>query len=213
MLRALLWRYCGDRNRAERNAARAGRALGTVIVALGFAELLALRSLSGLWLALIGWFLISTAAPEQYAAAARAALAGVRVAEVMTSHPELGSGWETVTGFAGRVAMWSRQQAFLVVGSDGGLMGVVLASQLARISAGDRDRLRLDQVALPVPASHRAEPDDPAGPLLSRNPLRGEVVAVVIADGQVVGLVTASDLQHALRWRADARATQWARRR
>lgn len=206
VLRAVLWRHYGDRDRAERNAARAGRALGTVIVAAGFTELIALRSLGGLWLALIGWFLITAATAEQQAATAKAALAGVRVADVMTPHPELGSGWETVTGFADRVAMWSRQEAFPVAGPDGALIGIVLASQLARIPPADRDRRRLDQVALPVPPGHRAEPDDPAAPLLSRSPLGGDVAAVVIADGQVVGLVTTSDLRQALRWRAGVSA-------
>lgn len=105
------------------------------------------------------------------------------------------------------VAEWPRQEAFPVVASDAGLIGIVLASQLARIPPADRDRLRLDQVALRVPPAYRTAPDDPAGPLLSRSPLGGEVAAVVIADGLAVGLVTAKDLQRALRWRADARAT------
>jgi Zn-dependent protease len=206
VLRALLWRYHGDRERAERGAARAGRVLGAVLIGFGTAELLVLRSLGGLWLMLIGWFLITAAAAEEKAAAAKTALAGVRVADVMTPHPELAPGWETVAEFIGRTAARSRQDAFPVVGFDAGLIGVVLISQLARVPAGDRARLRLDQVALAVPPSYRAAPDDPAGPLLTRRPLGGEVAAVVLADDQVMGLVTVSDLQRALRWRTLARA-------
>jgi Zn-dependent protease len=206
VLRALLWRHYGNRERAERGAARAGQVLGAVVFGFGIAELLALRSFNGLWLALIGWFLITAAAAEEKAAAAKTALAGVRVADVMTPEPEIATGWETVAGFAGRVAARSRQDAFPVVGPDAGLIGVVLTGQLARVPAADRDRLRLGQVAVPVPPSYRATPDDPAGPLLTRRPLGGEVAAVVVADGLVVGLVTASDLQRALRWRTPASA-------
>jgi Zn-dependent protease len=200
VLRALLWRHYGNRDRAERGAARAGKVLGAVIFGLGIAELLALRSFNGLWFALIGWFLITAAAAEEKAAAAKAALAGVRVADIMTPEPEIANGWETVAGFAGRVAARSRQDAFPVVGPDAGLIGVVLVSGLALIPAADRDRLRLEQIALPVPPAYRAAPDDAAAPLLTRRPLGGEVAAVVVADGLVVGLVTASDLQRALRW-------------
>jgi CBS domain-containing protein len=135
-------------------------------------------------------------------------LAGVPVADVMTPEPEIAAGWETVAEFAGRVAARSRQDAFPVVGPDGRLIGVVLTSQLARMPAADRDRLRLAQMALPVPPSYRAMPDDAAGPLLTRRPLGGEVAAVVVADRLVVGLVTASDLQRALRWRTLASARQ-----
>jgi len=77
----------------------------------------------------------------------------------------------------------------------------VLTSQLARIPARERAGVRLDQVALPVPAGYRAAPGDPAGPLASRPPLGNEVAAVVLTDGQVTGLVTVSDLQQALRRR------------
>ena len=206
VLRAALWRHYGDRERAERGASRAGQVLGAALIGLGIGELLVFRSFSGLWLMLIGWFLLTTAAAEEKAAAAKAALAGVRVADVMTADPELAPGWESVSEFIGRAAARSRQDAFPVVGPDGGLAGVVLASQLARISADSRARLRLDQVALAVPPGYRAAPDDPAGPLLTRRPLGGEVAAVVLAGGRVLGLVMVSDLQRALRWRTPAGA-------
>jgi Zn-dependent protease len=206
VLRAVLWRHYGDRERAERGAARAGRVLGAALIGLGIGELLAFRSFSGLWLMLIGWFLFSAAAAEEKTAAAKAALAGVRVADVMTADPGLAGGWESVPEFIGRAAARSRQDAFPVVGPGGELTGVVLASQLAPIPAGDRARLRLDQVALAVPPGYLAAPDDPAGPLLTRRPLGGQVAAIVLAGGHVVGLVTAGDLQRALQWRTLARA-------
>src|SRR5512142_2530375 len=78
---------------------RAGRALGAALIGLGIGEVLAFRSLGGLWLMLIGWFLISAAAAEEKAAAAKTALAGVRVADVMTTDPELAPGWENVSEF------------------------------------------------------------------------------------------------------------------
>ena len=206
VLRAVLWRHYGDRGRAERGAARAGRVLGAALIGLGIGELLAFRSFSGLWLMLIGWFLITAAAAEEKTAAAKTALAGVRVADVMTPHPELAGGWETVGEFIGRAAARSRQDAFPVVGPGGDLAGVVLASQLARVPASDRNRLRLDQVALAVPPGYLAAPDDPAGPLLTRRPLGGQVAAVVLDSGRVTGLVTVGDLQRALRWRTLAGA-------
>ncbi len=200
VLRAVLWRRWGDRERAERAAARTGQALGAVIIGLGIAETFTLSYLDGLWLVLIGWFLSSAASAERQVATAEAALAGVRVADVMTPHPELASGWHTVADFADEAAR-SRQDAFPVVGFDGELTGIVLTSQLARIPPPQRPGLRLGQVALPVPPGYRAAPDDPAAPLASRTPLGGEVAAVVLAAGRVTGMVTVSDLNRALRRR------------
>lgn len=200
VLRALLWRHYGNRERADRAAARSGQVLGAVISGLGIAELLILRSFGGLWLMLLGWFLISAAVAEAQAARALAALAGLRAADVMTPHPEIAPGWRSVAEFASQVA-WSRQDAFPVVGFGGELSGVVLTSQLARIPATDRPGLRLDQVALAVPPEYRAAPDDPAGPLIRHRPIGGEVAAVVLADGEVTGIVLVSDLERVLRRR------------
>lgn len=202
VLRAVLWRHYADRRRAQQAAARSGRFLGMVIVGIGIAEFLILRSIGGLWLILIGWFLISAAAAEERTTAATAALSGVRIADVMTPQPDLAPGWNTVAEFAEWAAAWSRQESFPVIGFDGALIGVILASQLAGLPAGDRATLRLDQLALPVPPEYRAAPDDPASALLGRRPIGGEVLAVVLADGKVTGLVTVADLQQAVRWRA-----------
>jgi len=62
VLRAVLWRHCGDRDRAATSAARSGRYLGVLLAVLGIAEFLLTGDfLGGLWLMLIGWFLTSAA--------------------------------------------------------------------------------------------------------------------------------------------------------
>ena len=103
--------------------------------------------------------------------------------------------------FIERVAARSRQDAFPVVDWAGTLVGVVVTGLLARIPAARRAELRLDQVALAVPPPYLAAPTDPAAPLLARRPLGGEVLAVVLADGRIAGMVTISDLRQAVRWR------------
>ena len=86
----------------------------------------------------------------------------------MTSHPELAPGWRTVSDFIDGVAAQSRQGAFPIVDFGGRLRGLVLADRLARVPVADRRELRIDQVALAIPAGYLSAPDDPAGPLLAR---------------------------------------------
>jgi Zn-dependent protease len=210
VLRAVLWRRYGDRERAERAAGRTGQVLGALVVALGIAEAFTYRSadgfLDGLWLMLIGWFLITAAAAETRASAARTALVGVRVADVMTPDPHLVSGRDSVSEFIDGAAR-SRQDAFPVVGSEGELTGVVLTSQVDDVPAHEWVGRRLDQISLAVPAAYRAAPGDPAAPLASRTPLGGEIAAVVLENGRVIGMVTVSDLQQAVLRRQRLTAT------
>jgi Zn-dependent protease len=206
VLRAVLWRRHGDRVRAAITATRAGRVVGFALIAAGLAELLGWASLGGLWLILIGWFLIAAAGAEARATIAGTALAGLRVAEIMTPSPVSAPSWTVVQDFIDTVAARSRQPVYPVVEFDGRLAGIVIAEPLARLRPAERASLRVGQVALPVPPEYLAGPDDPAATVSGRPPLGGVVAAVVLEHGRVVGLVTTAGLDWALR-----RATMAAR--
>ena len=214
VLRGLLWKRYGDRQRASRAAARAGQALGIGIGVLGLLWLVVSRDvIDGLWLMLIGWFVVTTARAEQQSEAAREALAGLRVRDIMLAHPDIGSAWSNVADFSGRVVLATRQTVFPVVSSDGGLVGVVFAEALARVPPARRATTRLGQVATPVPPAYLTGPDGPADSLMGRRPLGGQVLAVVIEDRQVTGLVTTDELRLAmLRARLTASEPTWAGR-
>ena len=67
---------------------------------------------------------LRAASAEGQAATVKAALAGMRVADVMTPHPELAAGWLGVAEFTPDASR-SRQDAFPVVGCDGELTGAL----------------------------------------------------------------------------------------
>jgi CBS-domain-containing membrane protein len=92
----------------------------------------------------------------------------------------------------------SRQDAFPVIGSDGELTGIVLTSQVDDIPEDERVSRRLGQISLALPPAYRVAPSDPAVPLASRTPLGGEIAAVVLDHGRVIGMVTVAGLQQAV---------------
>ena len=147
VLKALMWRRYGDRARADRLAARAGRYLGIAIAVAGAAEFVGWRNFGGLWLVLIGWFLVSAAGAEERAARVKDVMAGVRVSDIMTPDPEIAPAWSMAGDFVERVARHSHQSVFPVVGFDGALVGAVCIDQLARLHPAARSELRLDRVA------------------------------------------------------------------
>jgi CBS domain-containing protein len=140
---------------------------------------------------------------EARTAAVVNALAGLRVSDVMTPDPVIAPAAFSVAGFTD-IAAHCRQDVFPVADSGGALAGLVFPDRLARVPPGDRTAVTLGQVAVAVPPAYLAAPDDPAGPLLLRPALHGQVAAVVLDRGRVTGLVTTDDLRAAVRrsrWR------------
>jgi len=87
VLRALLWRSSGSLPRATEWAAAAGRGFGVALIAVGFVLAVFVGALSGLWLGLVGFFLLEAAGAELAMVRTQHALHGLRVADVMVADP------------------------------------------------------------------------------------------------------------------------------
>jgi len=199
VLHALVWRATRSRAKADRAAAIGGQTLGWALIAFGVVEIFVLSWTGGLWMLLIGWFLVGAARSELVAATARHGLGGVPVREVMTAPPEVAPAWLTVAAFAARTALHSHQTAFVVIDFEGRPIGYVSLDALAALPPGFRGTTRISDLARPVPPENVVGPDEEASILLTKRPLPGQVVAFVADGGHVVGLVTAADLGRMLR--------------
>jgi Zn-dependent protease len=217
VLRALVWMRSGDRARGDRAATTAGRVMGAALAGIGVAQLILLGQTGGLWLMLIGWFLLWAAGAEARSRVTQQAAAGVRVRDLMVPEPECAPSWRLIGDFVADVASRSRQSVFPVTGFGGEPWGVVTLSRLSHVLPARRGD-RIQSIALPLPPDYLAAPDDPVGPLAGRPPLAGVLLAVVVAEHHVVGMVTADDLgrlvqQSALRAKYGPRPAEPAVRR
>ncbi|WP_026410871.1 site-2 protease family protein [Actinomadura oligospora] len=198
VLRALLWRHYGDRARADKAATGAGRLIGAALMGLGVVQVL-FAGVAGLWLMLLGWFLMRASEAEEAFREVKELLHGLTAADVMTSRPEVAAAWNTVADFTRRVVDDSRQSAFPVVDADGRPVGVVDLRLLDRLLASGPAASRVGAVAADVPPEYRVAPSAPAMELLGRRPLIGGVLALAIEDGHLLGMVTVDDIDRAIR--------------
>jgi Zn-dependent protease/CBS domain-containing protein len=194
VLAALLWRHHGDRVRAAVSATRAGMAFGYVLITLGVVVFLAGGGIGGLWFVFLGWFLLSAARAESSHVQLRDALAGVRVADVMTPDPVVAPASLTVEAFFEQYALRHRFSAFPLRGSDGELAGVVTLSRLKAVPAERRESTTVRDIACPMPDAPVAAPDEPIVDLLSRMTDATDGRALVLKDGHLVGLVSPTDI-------------------
>lgn len=200
VLAALLWAHHGDRERASIAAARTGRWFGWVLVASGLWSF-ASSAAGGLWLAVLGGFVIIAASAEERVASVRASVRGVAVHDVMTPTPEPRPGWITVGAFLdrfvdGRDAV---PEAFLIERWEGGAAGIVTIDRLRAVPPHARSATRVVELAVALERLRVAAPDDDLADAWSR-PGAGTALLphlAVLERGRVVGVVTPGDVERA----------------
>ena len=201
VLRAILWRRYGDPVRAAVTAARSGRVLGYVLIGLGLVEFLAGSMVGGAWMAFIGWFLLTAAREEERQVLTRQSLAAVTVEDAMTPHPQTAPDWITAEEFIQRYLLGERHSSYPVEGRDGSITGLITLAQLRDVVPNERATTLVHDVAMPLDQVPTASPHEPLTALMERlTPHRTR--ALVVENGQVVGIITATDITRVIDVRA-----------
>jgi Zn-dependent protease/predicted transcriptional regulator len=192
--RALLWRRSGDIGAATNTAAGLGRGFGYFLIAFGV--LLTFNGApGGLWLALIGMFLVVAANAERLQEQVVSTFTGVHAEELM-SQPVVSIPSESTLEQAQQYFARYRYTAFPVTAADGRAVGILRIGQLERTPRSARF---VDELADRDPALLIGEQDDVAE--LLEQPAFARVGRAAVLDdrGRPVGIVSLTDIQRAIR--------------
>src|SRR6266536_4522794 len=161
ILAALLWFRHGNRYCAAATAAQVGVVFGWLLVGAGAASWFAGLGFGGLWMALIGWFLVSAARAEGEMARSRLAFGDVRVRDVMIPDPPRVRGWIAVGDFLEGDAPHLHDPVAVVERFDGTIAGLVSIDRLRSASAAVEGVMRrVQDYMVPVATIRVAHPDD-----------------------------------------------------
>jgi Zn-dependent protease len=194
LLQAALWSRYRDAYRATVTATRVGRQLGVGITILGLLEVLFFDVVGGLWLALIGWFLVSASRAESAGALMRTVLPNITVGQLMRALPAPALAWWTAAHL-----LEMRQPAELihdvipVVGFDGRAIGIISWRDVAGSENGHRDEATLGSLC------HRLSvlPAESSALDVTRTGALAHGAALVQDANGAFGLITAADIEHA----------------
>jgi Zn-dependent protease len=193
VLRAFLWRVRGDRLVATRNAAMVGRLFAYLLIMLGvFLALQPGGLFSGLWLAVIGWFLSNAAEATALQAGVERSLRGVRVRDAMDLSPPSASPNDSVADLVQERMLRGDERSFLVRYDDGGLAGVVTLQDVRRLPREQWEEARVTDVMTRFADLVTIRPDAPLVDAL-RSLQEKEVGQLPVIDDDArmpVGLVT-----------------------
>jgi len=206
LLRSIVWGINKNYARATRVAARSGQVIAYLMIALGLfsvwqPSLLGGDMLGGLWLAFIGWFLLSAARSSYTQISVRGVLEGLRAADIMSAEMSTVGRDMSLEEYGQEVARTGRR-AHLVV-SDGQLMGLMTIEALQAVPREEWPMTSVQAVMVSRDRVQWAAPEEPAVELLDRMRRTEVDQMAVINGGNVVGLVTRDSVQRALETRSD----------
>jgi Zn-dependent protease/predicted transcriptional regulator len=201
LLRSAIWKTTGSLARATRIASLSGQGVGWLLVAAGVASLLAGDLAGGIWFAFIGWFLVQAARSSYQDLQLQQLLRGVEAEDVMAADllripPEL-SLQQAVDDYFMRY-----DHSGFPVEEQGRTIGLLTLRGVRRVPREQWPTRRVRDHMVPlsdqVVVAPEARMDGVLGKLQDGEANR----VLVVQDGEVVGIITPSDLTRWLRrWR------------
>lgn len=200
LLRAFLWWRTGDRLKATAGATAAGRAFGWLLVLLGVFLFLGTGAFGGLWLAIVGWFLIAAATAEGRQAQLRGVLSGVPVRDAMTPDPITAPSGLSVADFLSGPSFRYKHSAFPVVHADGTPAGLLTLDAARKVAWDRAEEVTVDEVMVPLEDVTVVAPQDSLADLVPRMEAGAHNRVLVVEGGRLVGILTSSDISRTVAW-------------
>jgi Zn-dependent protease len=198
--RAIVWRVSGDKRRATQVAARMGQGFSILLAGVGIWLLLAYGSFSGVWLAAVAFLLYQSARGALLQSAMNERIEGVRVADIMDTHPVAIEAETPVTQALEEYFLRYGWSWFPVVDNAGRFLGVARQERAQTSADGGEGWLTVGSIVESEEAANwRVPADRPISELLSSESL-GRLGALMAVDGEGVlrGVVTIEQVRRAL---------------
>jgi Zn-dependent protease/CBS domain-containing protein len=202
LLRSAVWRATGSLARATRVACLGGQAVGWLLVAAGLGALATGRVAGGAWLAFVGWFLVQAARASYEDLQVRMLLRGVEAQDVMARDlvpvPPAISLQEAVD----RYFMRYDHGAFPV--EEGGrTVGLLTLRGVRRVPREEWPTRLVRDSMVPLGDQVTVPPEAPMDGVVAKLEACEGKRVLVVRDGDVVGIITPSDVARWLRrWEA-----------
>ena len=193
VLRAWLWQRSGDMLDATRKASAAGTFFALALMGLGLASTLSGGGIGGLWLVLIGFFVLNASRGTYQRLLMQEGLRGRRVAELMTADPFTASPDMTLAEIADRV-MLAHAVSFVPLVERGVVVGYVDAQILRQVPREDWATRTAAAVMAPLDDACIVPPRMTAEDALKRL-AEGPHRKLIVAEGrQIRGILSLRDL-------------------
>jgi Zn-dependent protease len=207
MLRAAVWWFTADFQRATRIAAATGSILAFLLIALGVLNIVAGNFIGGVWLMLIGFFVYSAAGASRAHAELRRSLHGVTVRRIMRSDVVAVPADTPVQKLVDDYFYRHYFKVFPVVDGDGRPVGIVGHRDVGNAKREDWPSIPTSEIMRPLDDENTTSADAPAYKLIQRMQRQGNSRVLVTDGSRLEGIVTLRDVMSFLAIRGELENT------
>ncbi|GAB4216437.1 MAG: site-2 protease family protein [Synechococcales cyanobacterium] len=150
ILRAMVWGTTGDPQKATRWAARSGQWIGMGLVGLGLYGVIFRGQVGGLWLVLMGFFILNNARNYMQYSQLQSALLALKAKDVMTRQFRVVDANMTVREFVDRYLILAEHTDVYFAESDGRYRGLVHSDRLRSLERSEWEHQSLLSLVQPL---------------------------------------------------------------
>ncbi len=202
VLRSIVWAITKDLKKATHLATRIGRGFAYILIVFGAVSLFAGAGFQGIWLALIGFFLLQGAQASYTQVVLKEALAGVAVHDIMVRDVVTAAPGLSVKELIERYFLSYGYGGFPVV-ENGRVLGLVALGDVKRVAPEDYDRVTVREVMVPLSERLTIAPEEDVSAAFQRMAEEELGRLVVMERGRMLGLVTKTGLSRFLQMKLE----------
>jgi Zn-dependent protease/predicted transcriptional regulator len=205
VLRAVLWAIYKNADRATRVAARTGQFVAGLFILFGLFAFFTGAGLGGLWLAFIGWFLLSAAQATYAQATITEALRDISVAEVMTNDCVMVDERTDLQSLVDDLIL-RRGRRCIMVARNGQILGLVTPNEVRRVDRVRWPETTARDVMRPLETLKTVSPDTPVAEAFATMAREDVNQLPVVSAGHLEGFVSRGQILRLIESRAELRA-------
>jgi predicted transcriptional regulator len=201
VLRGIIWWITGNPKRATTIAARVGQVIAFAMIVYGVFQFFRGTGINGLWMAFIGWFLLS-ASRESYAQMVISeGLRGLRVGDVMSRDFPVVDSYTNLQTFA-EENLTRTGRRFWVVTLNGQPEGIITPNEIGSVQRNRWPYTTVADVMRPLDATHTVNPNTPVTEALEVMAQQDLNQLPVINERGLAGLISRSHILQLIQTRA-----------
>jgi Zn-dependent protease/CBS domain-containing protein len=199
VLRSILWGSSGNLMKATNTAATVGRLFGWAFIAAGIymvlggvIPILGTGLFGGLWIAFIGWFLMSAADASRKELTLREHLSGIKVKEVMNTQPGGIDPDTTVEQVVANIFQRLHGRAVPVCQNDK-LLGIVTIDDVKKVKREQWSATQVERIMTREPL-YTVSPEDGLDGAFKMIAQHAINQVLVTRDGKCIGMLSRADI-------------------